>query len=173
MKHAILPAAVLIAASGCGIITVVQQPFEPMRIAAKRPPPAPPRVVLTPSSIQINEKIQFAFDSADILPVSHGLLGEIGSVLKENPQIELMQVAGHTDITGKADYNRKLSQRRAESVRDFLVRYGFDKKRFACEGFGPDRPIADNATDEGKEKNRRVEFNILKQGPKKTLVQDP
>lgn len=158
--------------AGCSIVTVVQQPFPAMQIRAKRPPPAPPRVVLTPSSIQITEKIQFAFDSAEILPVSHGLLGEIASVMKENPQLELVQIEGHTDITGKADYNRKLSQRRAESVRDFLVKYGIDKGRLACKGFGPDRPIADNAADEGKEKNRRVEFNIVKQGPKKTVVQD-
>jgi outer membrane protein OmpA-like peptidoglycan-associated protein len=172
MRLVLLATAALAGVAACSMVTVVQQPFPPMQIRAKRPPPAPPRVVLTPSSIQITEKIQFAFDSADILPVSHGLMGEIAAVLKENEQIEVVQIEGHTDISGKADYNRKLSQRRAESVRDFLVKYGIAGKRLVCRGFGPDRPIADNATDEGKEKNRRVEFNIVKQGPKKTLVQD-
>jgi outer membrane protein OmpA-like peptidoglycan-associated protein len=158
-------------APGC-TFTVVQQPFAPLQVQAKRPAPPPPRVVLTESSIQIKEKVQFAFDSAEILPASHGLLGEVAQVFKDNPQIELVQVEGHTDSTGKADYNRKLSQRRAESVRAFLVSAGIDGKRLQSKGFGPDRPIADNGAEEGKEANRRVELNILKQGPKKTLVQD-
>lgn len=161
----------LLALSAC-TFTVVQQPFAPMRVEAKRPAPPPPRVVLTASSIQITEKVQFAFDSADLLPASSGLLSEVGQVLKDNPQIEQLQVEGHTDITGKADYNRKLSQRRAESVRAFLVAAGIPAKRLIAKGFGPDRPVADNGTEEGKEANRRVEFNIVKQGPKKTVVQD-
>jgi outer membrane protein OmpA-like peptidoglycan-associated protein len=172
MRLATWGAVALAGLAACSMVTVVQQPFPALQVRAKRPPPAPPRVVLTPSSIQITEKIQFAFDSAEILPVSHGLLGEIASVMKENPQLELIQIEGHTDVTGKADYNRKLSQRRAESVRDFLVRYGIENKRLSCKGFGPDRPIADNASDEGKERNRRVEFNIVRQGPKKSVVQD-
>jgi outer membrane protein OmpA-like peptidoglycan-associated protein len=118
------------------------------------------------------EKVQFAFDSAEILPASHGLLNEVAQVLRDNPQIEVVQVEGHTDNIGKADYNRKLSQRRAESVRAFLASAGVEGKRLAPKGFGPDRPIADNGTAEGQEQNRRVEFNILKQGPKKTVVQD-
>jgi outer membrane protein OmpA-like peptidoglycan-associated protein len=172
MRPVLLATAALAVVAGCSLVTVVQQPFEPQPIRARRPPPAPPRVVLTPSSIQITEKIQFALDSAEILAASHGLLGEIAGVLKENPQIDVLQIEGHTDITGSADHNRKLSQRRAESVRDFLVRYGIVGKRLVCRGFGPDRPVADNASEEGKERNRRVEFNIVKQGPKKTLVQD-
>ena len=129
-------------------------------------------MVLTDSSIQITEKVQFAFDRADVLPESNGLLGEVAVMLKDNPQIELLQIEGHTDTMGKADYNRKLSQRRAESVRAFLASAGIASGRTVAKGFGPDRPVADNGTDEGKEKNRRVEFNIIKQGPKKTVVQD-
>ena len=77
---------------GCSIITVEQQPFAPLRVTGKRPPPPPPRVVLTESSIQIGEKVQFGFDSADILPASHGLLTEVAQVLRDNPQIELVQI---------------------------------------------------------------------------------
>ena len=93
-------------------------------------------------------------------------------MLVENPQIELLQVEGHTDATGGAARNRQLSQQRAESVRDYLVKAGVEGKRMVALGFGPDRPIADNATAEGQEKNRRVELNIVKQGPKKTVVQE-
>ena len=158
--------------SGCSLITVEQDPFPPLEIKADRPPPPPARVVLTASSIVIKDKIQFKLGSAEILPESFGLLDEIVAVLKDNPQIEQLQVEGHTDTSGGAARNRELSQERAASVRKYLVDKGIAGKRLVAKGFGPDRPIADNGTDEGREQNRRVEFNILKQGPKKTVVQE-
>ncbi len=175
MNLALAAAAAAIATAACSAVTVVQQPFTGMDIHGHRPPappPPPPRVVLTESSIQITEKIQFAFDKADILPGSHALMNEIVQVLKDNPQIEVVQIEGHTDATGTAKHNRDLSQRRAESVRTWIGNAGIDSKRLVAKGFGSDKPIGDNATDDGKEKNRRVEFNIVKQGPKKTVVQD-
>lgn len=171
MRH-LLFAALVAAGPGCSLITVQQQPFPPLEIRADRPPPAPPRVVLTASSVAIGEKVQFATGSAEILAVSHGLLDEVAKVLTDNPQIELLQVEGHTDSTGTAALNRKLSQQRAESVMKYLASKGVVAGRMVAKGFGPDRPIADNGTDDGREKNRRVEFNILKQGPKKTVVRD-
>jgi len=171
MRHLLL-GTLLIAGTGCSLITVQQEPFSPLEIRADRPPPAPPRVVLTASSITIGEKVQFATGSAEILPVSHGLLDEVAQVLNDNPQIALLQVEGHTDSTGTAAFNRKLSQQRAESVMKYLAGKGVGAGRMQAKGFGPDKPIADNTTDDGKEKNRRVEFNILKQGPKKTVVHD-
>ena len=128
--------------------------------------------MLTASSIQITDKVQFETGKSEILPVSFGLLDEVAGVLKDNPQIELLQVEGHTDSTGSAGINRKLSQARAESVMKYLTGKGVGGKRMVAKGFGPDRPLASNDTDEGKEQNRRVEFNILKQGPKKTVVKD-
>lgn len=171
MRHLLL-GALLIAGTGCSLITVQQEPFPTLEIRADRPPPAPPRVVLTASSITIGDKVQFATGSAEILAVSHSLLDEVAKVLSDNPQIELIQIEGHTDSTGTAAINRKLSQQRAESVMRYLAGRGITGGRMKARGFGPDRPIADNATDDGKEKNRRVEFNILKQGPKKTVVHD-
>jgi outer membrane protein OmpA-like peptidoglycan-associated protein len=169
----ILPIALLLATGlGCSLVTVQQSPFPPLEIAAKRPAPPPARVVLTPSSIQIADKVQFAFDSAEILPASFDLLKEVAGVLTKNAQIEKMQVEGHTDSKGAAGHNKELSQKRAESVRAFLVKEGVPAKRLVAKGFGPDKPIADNTTPEGQEKNRRVEFNIVKQGSIKTLVQD-
>ena len=93
-------------------------------------------------------------------------------LMADNEQIALIEVQGHTDATGGAAVNRKLSQARAESVLKYLVGKGIAKKRLQAKGYGPDVPIADNATPEGQEQNRRVEFKIIKQGPKKVLVQE-
>lgn len=168
-----IPAAGLalsLALTGCSLITVEQEPMAPMQIRADRPPPPPPRVVLTASSIQIPEKIQFEVGSARLLEVSFPLLDEIAGVLADNPQIEQLQIEGHTDSTGGAARNRELSRQRAESVREYLIGRGIAKARLVAKGFGPDRPLVANDTPEGRETNRRVEFNILKQGPKKTVV---
>ncbi|MBC7976093.1 MAG: OmpA family protein [Myxococcales bacterium] len=170
LRGALLIAGV--AGTGCSLITVKQDPFPPLEVQAERPPPGPARVVLTASSITIGDKVQFATGSSTILPVSFGLLDEVATMLVDNPQIELLQVEGHTDSTGTAAINRKLSQQRAESVLTYLSTKGVKAARMKARGFGPDKPVADNATDEGKEQNRRVELNIVKQGPKKTVVQD-
>jgi outer membrane protein OmpA-like peptidoglycan-associated protein len=171
MRH-LLFEAVLIAGTGCSLITVQQDPFPPLEIRADRPAAPPARVVLTASSITIGDKVQFATGSSQILPVSFSLLDEVAKMLTDNPQIELLQVEGHTDSTGTAAVNRKLSQQRAESVMNYLTSKGVTGSRMKAKGFGPDKAIADNTTDDGKEKNRRVEFNIVKQGPKKTVVHD-
>jgi outer membrane protein OmpA-like peptidoglycan-associated protein len=163
---------VLVLASGCSLFTVKQDPMPVMEIRADRPPPGPDRVVLTASSIQIKDKVQFATGKAEILPESFGLLDDVAKVFLDNEQIEIVQVEGHTDSTGGAGINRKLSQQRAESVRKYLADKGVAKKRMVAKGFGPDKPIADNADEAGREQNRRVEFNIIKQGPKKTIVKD-
>jgi len=149
-----------------------QDQFPVMEIKATRPPPGPDRVVLTPSNIAIMDKVQFELGKADLKPVSFPLLDEVVTVMKQNPQIELVHVEGHTDSTGSPDFNRKLSQQRAESVVKYIASKGIKKSRLESKGFGPDRPIADNATEPGQEANRRVEFNIAKQGPKKTVVKD-
>jgi OOP family OmpA-OmpF porin len=81
-------------------------------------------------------------------------------------------VQGHTDAVGTKAGNRKLSASRAAAVRRYLVDKGVKAARLTSKGFGPDTPIADNATDEGREMNRRVEFKIMKQGPKQTVVQE-
>lgn len=167
-----LLAVMALAGAGCSLITVQQDPFSPLEITAERPPPGPPRVVLTPSSIKITEKIQFEFGKAEILPVSFSLLDEIVAMLKDNPQIEVLQVEGHTDDVGSDAANLKLSKARAESVKKYLVKKGIKGGRLKAVGFGESKPLAPNDGAAGSEQNRRVEFNIVKQGPKKTVVQD-
>jgi len=71
-----------------------------------------------------------------------------------------VQISGHTDNSGAADY--KLSEKRALSVYNYLVKSGIDKKRLSTKGFGPDKPVASNETDEGRQQNRRIEFRIVK-----------
>ncbi|HSD87200.1 MAG TPA: OmpA family protein [Kofleriaceae bacterium] len=167
-------AAVLVAGAGCAQLMppAKQEPFPLIEVKATRPPPGPDRVVLTASNVAIMDKVQFETGKADIKSESHSLLDEVAKVLKDNPQVELISVEGHTDSTGSPDFNRKLSQQRAESVAKYLSTKGVKAARMEPKGFGPDHPIADNESDAGREANRRVEFNILKQGPKKVLVKD-
>jgi outer membrane protein OmpA-like peptidoglycan-associated protein len=97
-----------------------------------------------------------------ILPVSDDLLRQVAGVLVEHPEIVKLEVQGHTDSRGGKKYNRKLSQKRADSVMKWLVTFGqIDSGRLSAHGYGPDQPIADNATPEGRQKNRRVQFKII------------
>ncbi len=176
MRRLLFGAALAIAAgtSGCAQLLPAgkQAPFEVMNVQAERPPPGPDKVVLTPSNIAIIDKIQFEVGKADLKPISHVVIDEVVGVMKANAQIELVQVQGHTDTDGSAELNRKLSQARSESVVKYMVGKGIKSGRLEGKGFGPDVPIADNAIPEGREANRRVEFLIVKQGPKKTVVKD-
>ncbi len=166
--------AIVIGSSGCAALTPAEKmdQFPVMDIKATRPPPGPDKIILTPSNIAIIDQIQFEVGKADLKPISFPVLDEVVKVMKDNPQIELVTVEGHTDSTGSAEINRTLSQGRAESVVKYIASKGIKKDRMDPKGFGPDRPIADNATEEGREANRRVEFNIAKQGPIKTRVKD-
>jgi OOP family OmpA-OmpF porin len=143
-----------------------------MTVTAERPPPGPDKVILTPSNIAITDKVQFETGKADLKPVSFPLLDEVVTVMKGNPQIELVEVGGHTDSTGTPEGNRSLSQARAETVMKYIASKGIAKGRLEAKGYGQDVPVADNETEPGRDANRRVEFNILKQGPVKTIVKD-
>jgi outer membrane protein OmpA-like peptidoglycan-associated protein len=104
--------------------------------------------------------INFRRNSADIKASSFPLLKEAVSVFKEYPALRV-EISGHTSDEGKRDFNMKLSRKRAEAVKLFLVSAGVDENRIGTVGYGPDKPIADNETKEGKEKNRRIEFRLL------------
>jgi OOP family OmpA-OmpF porin len=106
------------------------------------------------------EGITFKTGSANILPGSFNVLDRAVQVLKEYPEIKL-EIQGHTDNRGKADYNRDLSQRRAESVRSYLVSRGIASDRLTAVGYGLDQPVADNASESGRSRNRRTEFKLI------------
>jgi outer membrane protein OmpA-like peptidoglycan-associated protein len=138
------------------------------------PPPAPKRVELTQDQIVIHDKIQFETNKAVIKPESFGLLDEITAAIRDATQIKKLSIEGHTDDVGADKYNQKLSDQRAASVKAYLVEHGIDAGRLASKGWGESKPVGDNATEEGKEKNRRVEFIIVEQEVvKKTYEIDP
>lgn len=120
------------------------------------------KVTVTKDKIVIIDKVHFDTSKATIRPESFDILNQVVDVLDENPQIELLRIEGHTDDRGRAAFNEKLSRRRAASVREYLIDNGVDSSRLTSEGFGESTPIADNETEEGRAKNRRVEFTILK-----------
>lgn len=134
----------------------------------------PPRVEVRDNKIEIHEKIQFDWDKATIKPESFSLMNEIASVITKNPQIKQIQIEGHASADGEPHHNRKLSDERAKSVMKYLTEHGISAKELTAKGFGSDRPIADNSTPDGREKNRRVEFLILEQDVTKKKVEiDP
>lgn len=103
--------------------------------------------------------IQFENGKATIKSSSYKILNDIAKIFIDNPTY-IIEVQGHTDNVGKYDYNMDLSERRAQSVRTYLVNKGVPAQRLTAHGYGPDKPIADNKTKAGRAKNRRVEFNI-------------
>jgi OmpA-OmpF porin, OOP family len=106
------------------------------------------------------EGINFKTGSADILPGSYVLLDRAVKVLQDYPEVNL-EISGHTDNRGKADYNRALSQRRADAVKTYFVTRGIASQRLQAIGYGPTRPIADNKTQSGRATNRRTEFRLI------------
>jgi uncharacterized protein (TIGR03382 family) len=122
------------------------------------PPEEKQLVVIQKDRIEIKDKVHFDFNKATIQPRSYGLLDQVARVLVEHPEIVAVSIEGHTDGVGTAEYNRGLSQRRAESVRDYFARRGVAPERMQAQGFGEDRPVQSNATSAGRAANRRVEF---------------
>jgi outer membrane protein OmpA-like peptidoglycan-associated protein len=119
--------------------------------------PCQTTVGLMPKKIDVPEPIFFEFDKAVILPQSFPTLDKVVAVLKDNPTVTI-EVQGHTDNKGTAAYNKKLSDERAAAVVVYLVKKGVAKDRLTSKGYGLEQPIASNDTDEGRSKNRRVEF---------------
>lgn len=111
--------------------------------------------------IVINRAVFFANDEAEILKNSYPVLEAVKNALQLQTQITKLQIEGHTDDRGDAAHNTDLSKRRAQSVMQWLVDHGIAAGRLTAEGFGPNRPVADNKTLYGRAKNRRVEFRIL------------
>ncbi len=125
-----------------------------------------PRVHVTDKEIVILEQVQFDTGKATIKKVSDGLLDNVAEVFKDHADVLKVEVQGHTDNRGSASLNKGLSQRRAEAVLKALVARGIAASRLVAQGYGQDQPIADNKTDAGRQKNRRVQFKILDRKPK-------
>ena len=104
--------------------------------------------------------IFFDTDKYDIKPRSEPELRKVILFLEENPSIRIV-VNGHTDNVGTADYNQKLSANRAQAIHQYLVQAGIAEERLSFRGYGAEQPIADNDTDKGRRRNRRIAFEIL------------
>ena len=133
------------------------------------PPPAPAPVVVpppepTPKPV-INEKgrqtlnVEFDFDKSIIKKGYYQDIDNLAGVMKQYPDLNVV-IEGHTDSVGTAAYNKKLSQRRAEAIKKYMVESGIDANRLKAQGFGEDKPIASNKTKEGRQQNRRVEAAV-------------
>lgn len=111
--------------------------------------------------LTIAEAIHFDTARASIQPRSYSLLDAVAELLHARSDILRVRITGHTDNVGRAQLNRKLSAERARSVATYLIDKGIDPARLETEGAGPDHPIDDNSTPEGRANNRRVEFQIV------------
>ncbi|MFN7133551.1 MAG: OmpA family protein, partial [Myxococcales bacterium] len=119
-------------------------------------------VVVKKDRIEIKQQINFATGKATITGAkSFEILDQVVQVLRDYPGIRKLRVEGHTDSVGNDAANMKLSQGRADAVRNYLVKEGIDPSRIEAVGYGETRPIASNATASGRAQNRRTEFNIV------------
>jgi len=152
------------AAPGCdGAIVAAPAPAP---VAAPAPAPAPRAAAPAPAPVAAATKVTYAadaffdFDKAVVKPAGKTKLDDLVSKVK-GINLEVIIAVGHTDSVGSDAYNQKLSVRRAEAVKAYLVSKGIEKNRIYTEGKGEKQPVADNKTNEGRGKNRRVEIEVV------------
>jgi outer membrane protein OmpA-like peptidoglycan-associated protein len=114
------------------------------------------------NNIIILDKIQFAYNSAEILPASNKILDAVSTTLAHHPEFTLVEVAGHADERGGDQYNLHLTQDRVNSVVRALIARGIDKSRVRSKGYGEYCPLDEGHNEKAWEQNRRVEFKIVK-----------
>ena len=130
------------------------------------------RVALTAEAAVIEEQVPFDFGKATLRADADAVLTQVADALLSQAGIIRVEVQGHTDNVGEVAYNQTLSQRRAEAVLRALVERGVPPEKLMARGYGTQRPVADNQTDEGRAANRRVEFEIVEQAEQPTAVQE-
>ena len=132
-------------------------PNEPGPASNKGCPLKPSLVVVTDKEIKILQQIHFQFDKDKIRPESFKILDAVVEALRFYPKIRI-EVQGHTDNKGGAAYNKNLSDRRAAAVLKYLVAHGVDASRLVSHGYGMEKPLVDNDSDQNRALNRRVQF---------------
>jgi OOP family OmpA-OmpF porin len=151
------------AAPGCdgAIVPVAPAPMPAPAVAAPAPAPAPAPVA-PPAATKVTYAADafFDFDKSVLKPEGKAKLDDlVGKIQGIN--LEVIIAVGHTDSVGSDSYNQKLSVRRSEAVKAYLVSKGVEKNRVYTEGKGEKQPVADNKTGEGRAKNRRVEIEVV------------
>jgi OmpA-OmpF porin, OOP family len=148
---------------------------EPPEVAVTPPPPpepeapepeappaeAPPTASMQDERIELSETVQFETDSAVLIERSKTLLDSVAKELNDHPEVKRVMIEGYTDAVASRRYNKKLAEERIASVKAYLVEKGIDGDRLRTRAFGEARPAASNKTEEGRARNRRVEFRIL------------
>lgn len=143
----------------CGTVAYLLADDKPApKPAPPPPPPAPPPAAKVERTIVL-DNVLFDFDKTAIKPDAAKILDRLVAFLKENPD-KRVGLEGHTDSVGTDQYNQALSERRAASVKDYVVKKGIDGSRVSAQGFGKAKPIADNNTEQGRANNRRVEVKV-------------
>ncbi|NNC80102.1 MAG: OmpA family protein [Acidimicrobiales bacterium] len=133
---------------------------EPVDESDDEPTGTPNETVDAIGALLALDPVQFDDSSADIKAESLATLDQVVAILEADQATEL-EIAGHTDDIGPADGNQRWSERRANSVRDYLIAQGVDADRLVAVGYGENNPVADNTTEEGRAENRRIEFTLL------------
>ena len=151
------------AAPGCdGAIVPAKAAPAPAPAAAPAPPAAAPAAVAPPAATKVTYAADafFDFDKSVLKPAGKAKLDDLVGKIK-GINLEVIIAVGHTDSVGSDSYNQKLSVRRSEAVKAYLVSKGIEKNRVYTEGKGEKQPVADNKTREGRAKNRRVEIEVV------------
>ena len=156
------------AAPGCDGAIVAPAPVVAPPVAAAPPPPpvvapvAPPAPPAPPAATKVTYAADafFDFNKSVIKPAGKAKLDDLVGKIKDI-NLEVIIAVGHTDSVGGDAYNQKLSIRRSEAVKAYLVSKGIEKNRVYTEGKGEKQPVADNKTSEGRAKNRRVEIEVV------------
>ena len=159
--------------------TPAPPPAPPKPAPAPAPPPPPPPVCEagTMSGCDVGDKIvlrgvNFDFDKDSLTINAKTILDDVAAALKKRSDIEV-EIAGHTDSMGSDSYNQSLSDRRAQSVRAYLISMGIAASRMTSVGYGESRPVASNDSEDGRAENRRVELEILRSNGGMTMSSSP
>ncbi|HEV8095775.1 MAG TPA: OmpA family protein, partial [Burkholderiales bacterium] len=145
---------------------LVPKPPAPVVAPPPPPPPPPPPAPAKPKPAPVAEKVTLAadvlfdFDKSVLKPEGKAKLDDLANKVRAI-NLEVVIAIGHTDSIGSDAYNQKLSVRRAESVKAYLVSKGVEPNRIYTEGKGEKQPVASNKTKEGRQKNRRVEIEVI------------
>ena len=156
------------AAPGCdGALEAPKAAPAPAHVAAPpAPAPAPAPAPVAAQKVTYAADAFFDFDKAVLKPEGRAKLDDLTSKI-QGINLEVIIAVGHTDSVGSNAYNQRLSVRRAEAVKAYLVSKGIERNRIYTEGKGETQPVADNRTAEGRAKNRRVEIEVVGTRPSK------